>query len=242
MLSRELPGADIRTIPLIFFEAPPTCPPFEERKDILFIGSFPHTPNVDAVLYFCQEIFPLVRKKLPKVNFHIVGYKPPLEVMELNDIPGVIVHGFVKDVAPLFQKCKLSVAPIRYGAGIKGKISRSLSYGVPVIATSVALEGMELNAGEHVLIGDTPQQFADALVKAYRSRKLWTEMSTSGLERVLETYTVAALQKPVEDMMRDINPRHTLWELHMKETRQVELEEELNTGDTPGIQEVTDGR
>jgi hypothetical protein len=101
---------------------------------------------------------------------------------------------------------------------------------------------MELDEGEHVLIGDTPQQFADALVKAYRSRKLWTDMSTSGLERVLQTYTVAALQKPVEDMMRDINPRHTLWELHMKETRQVELEEELNTGDTPGIQEVTDGR
>ncbi len=217
MLSRELPEAEIRTIPLIFFEPPTTCPPFSEREDILFIGSFPHTPNVDAVIYFCREIFPLVRKKLPRVKFHVVGYKPPLEVMELNDIPGVIVHGFVKDVTPLFQKCRLSVAPIRYGAGIKGKISRSLSYGVPVIATSVALEGMELEDNEHVLVGDTPEEFTNALVKAYRSKKLWTEMSSKGLERVLQTYTVAALQKPVEELMRAINPRHKLWEVHQQE-------------------------
>jgi glycosyltransferase involved in cell wall biosynthesis len=223
ILSEELPGTDIRSIPLIFFEAPSVCPPFEEREDFLFIGSFPHTPNVDAVVYFCHEIFPLVRKKLRKVNFHIVGYKPPLEVLELNDIPGVIVHGFVKDVNPLFNKCKLSIAPIRYGSGIKGKITRSLSYGVPVIATSVAVEGMELEDGEHVLIADDPQQFAEALVKVYRSRKLWSDMSIKGMERVLQTYTVAALQKPVGEMMKEINPRHRQMELQMSGSQAAEL-------------------
>jgi glycosyltransferase involved in cell wall biosynthesis/SAM-dependent methyltransferase len=214
LLQKDLPGVKIAAIPLIFFDMIPDPPPFEEREDFLFIGSFPHPPNVDAVVFFCDEILPKVQRKLPGVKFHIVGYAPTPEVVALADRKGVVLHGFVKDVDPLFRKCKLSVAPLRYGAGIKGKIARSLSYGLPVIATSLAVEGMEFVDGEHVLIADDPTQFARALVKAYTDKDVWTRMSQIGRSQVLKTYTLASLLHPAASLMREVNPDDKQIDLH----------------------------
>ena len=208
LLKKELAHADIRLIPLIFVDNVYEIPGFEDRTDFLFIGGFPHLPNVDAVIYFCDEILPLIRQKLPDVKFHIIGNAPPAQVLELANRDGVIVHGFVKDVTPLFRKCRLSVAPLRFGAGIKGKIATSMANGVPVIATRLAAEGMDIEADKHVLVADDPQQFADAFIRAYRSEDLWTQLSENGRHQALRVYSATAGYRRISKLMEDINPKH----------------------------------
>lgn len=208
ILQRELPHADIRTIPLIFVEAEYEYPPFEARRDILFIGSFLHNPNIDAVLYFHKEILPLVRKSIPDIKFHIIGNAPPPEVTALHNGSGTVIHGHIKDISTIFHACKLSIAPLRFGAGIKGKIATSLAYGLPVVATSLAAEGMEIEAGKHILVADEPQHFADAVVDAYTSEDLWNQLSRNGHDRVLESFSTAAGHRLISRFMKDINPGH----------------------------------
>ena len=214
ILREELPSSDVRLIPLMYVEPVADCPQFESRSDILFIGGFPHAPNVDAVLFFCAEIFPLIREALPDLRFHVVGNAPPTQILELNEQPGVLVHGFVADISPLFRNCRLSVAPLRYGAGIKGKIGTSLAFGVPAVATSVAVEGMQLKDGEHVVVADTPQQFAAKLVDVYTSQGRWAGLSRRGRELMLKKYSPAVGQQRIARLMKSLHADNKHLALH----------------------------
>jgi glycosyltransferase involved in cell wall biosynthesis/SAM-dependent methyltransferase len=220
ILQSELPNADIRLLPLIFVEVEYDYPEFDKRRDILFIGSFLHTPNADAVLYFHREILPLVKKIIPDIKFHVIGNAPPSEVTALHDGSGTIIHGHMKDIAPMFRACKLSVAPLRFGAGIKGKIATSLAYGLPVVATSLAVEGMEITAGEHVLVADEPQKFADAIVDAYTSEDLWSRLSHNGHNRMLASFSVARGHRLISGFMKDINPLHKQLDCYVLKSHQ----------------------
>lgn len=215
ILKIDLPDAVVKLIPLMFVEPEVDIPTFESRQDILFIGGFPHTPNVDAVIYFCNEIFPLVREVLPEVKFHIIGNAPTDDVLALAEHPGVVVHGYVKDIAPLFRRTRVSVAPLRYGAGIKGKIGTSMVYGVPVVATSIAAEGMHVDTGTHIMVADNPREFAAHIVNMYRSKSTWDSLSRNGLERMLVDYSPAAGQRRISQLMREINPNLRQIDLHI---------------------------
>ncbi len=225
ILAVELPTSDIRLLPLMFVEPADDVPPFSARKDIIFIGGFPHQPNVDAALYFAREIFPRIRARLPDVTWHVVGNSPPPEVIALNDIEGIRVHGFVKDITPLFRSARLSVAPLRYGAGIKGKLGTSLGYGVPGVVTTIAAEGMLLKDGKEIRIADDPQSFADAVVALYEDESAWTAMSANGRRTMWEEYSVAAGQKRIGALMRDLAPGRL--QLDVQEVRSKAQYEEL---------------
>ena len=93
----------------------------------------------------------------------------------------VIVHGYVEDIAPYMDGCRVSVAPLRYGAGVKGKVNMAMSYGLPVVATPVAVEGMHVESGEDVLVADDAQAFADAVIRAHEDEALWNRLSANGL-------------------------------------------------------------
>ena len=181
LLRQARPDKPIEVVSNIV-DVPGSGVPFSLRHDMLFIGSFQHPPNVDAVFYFAREIFPLVREHLPKVKFFIIGDKAPPEMMALAD-EKVIVTGFQADVSSYFDSVRLSVAPLRFGAGVKGKINQSMGYGVPVVATSVAVEGMGLANREDILIADDPQTFAGAVIDLYESEDLWTRVSESGIAK-----------------------------------------------------------
>ena len=180
---------------------------FSDRRDLLFIGGFLHAPNIDAVTYFTRDIFPRVEKRLPGVRFHILGSHVPDEILQLAS-PGICVHGFVEDVGPMFNACKLSVAPLRFGAGIKGKINQSQSYGVPVVATSVAVEGMQLENGHSVLVADTPDAFALAVADAYTDEKLWNRLAENGLKNLQEHFSFEAAQATLTGIL-DLHPGST---------------------------------
>ncbi len=173
--------------------------PFQERKDILFIGGFQHIPNVDAVIYFTREIFPLIKNQESNIKFFIIGSKPPQEVMELAS-DDIIVTGYVQDLSYYFNQCRMSVVPLRYGAGIKGKIITSLSYGLPIVGTSLACEGMELEHGVNALITDQPLEFAKAVTHLHSDEKLWNKLSANGLEKMANCYSIEAAKTAFKDL------------------------------------------
>ena len=176
--------------------------PFALRRDWLFIGSFQHRPNVDAVLFFAQQIFPLVSPRLRDAKFYIVGDNAPPEVVALAD-EKIVVTGLQRDARPFFDSVKLSVAPLRFGAGVKGKINQSMAFGVPVVATSIAVDGTGLRDGEEILVADEPQDFAAALIELYESEELWSRLSENGIRKTRALYSVEAAREKLKILFSD---------------------------------------
>ncbi|MDD2889873.1 MAG: glycosyltransferase [bacterium] len=192
-LLTESPNLDIRILPNTHKIAE-DVPGRENRKDILFVGGFLHTPNVDAVLYFCKEIFPLIKKKLPDIKFFIVGNAPPPEV-RVYESEDIIVTGYVPDTKIYLDSCCISVAPLTYGAGMKGKVTEALANGIPVVTTSIGAEGIGIENGKHALIADTPESFAENIIKLYNDKELWEKLSCNGKALIKDNYSVEMVEK-----------------------------------------------
>ncbi|MBF0099464.1 MAG: glycosyltransferase [Desulfobacterales bacterium] len=195
--------AKLTTIPMIREFSEPKLIPYENRKDICFIGGFGHPPNVDAIQFFLSTIWPLVVKKIPQCHFIIAGSNIPKSILDLAG-GSVIIKGFIPDLEELFNTVRLSVAPLRYGAGTKGKIVSSLSYGVPVVATNIAAEGMGLVEGKEILVADNPSDFVRQMVYLYTSESIWTQMSSFGRLYVHSTYSFSAIAPKILKMLSDL--------------------------------------
>lgn len=178
LLRRDLPHEKIHVFPLIM-EIPGTRVGFNARQDIVFVGGYQHPPNIDAVLFFANDIMPLLRRRLPGVKFYAVGSKatPEIHALACDDI---IITGFVEELNPLLDKMRVSVAPLRYGAGIKGKIGTAMAAGLPTVATALAAEGMSLVPGEHIMVADGAAAFVDAIAQLYEDEALWRKLSEAG--------------------------------------------------------------
>lgn len=179
VLKQLYPDLKCCVLPLIF-EPERTNKSYANRQDIIFVGGYRHTPNVDAAKYFVNEIMPILRKKLPGVRCYLVGSHTPKAVQDLA-CDDIIIKGFVENLALLFDSIRISIAPLRYGAGIKGKVAAAIGAGLPVVATSIAVEGMALSDSENVMIADEPQLFADAITKLYQDETLWNKISNNGI-------------------------------------------------------------
>jgi glycosyltransferase involved in cell wall biosynthesis len=179
LLQPMLPDAKLHVFPLIM-DIPGTNKTFADRRDIVFVGGYQHTPNADAVHYFATEIMPLLRKQLSGVRFYAVGSKPPADIQALA-AEDIIITGFVEDLTPFLDKMRISVAPLRYGAGIKGKIGTAMAVGLPVVATSLAAEGMSLNNGEDILVADGAEDFANTIANLYQDESFWSRISENGV-------------------------------------------------------------
>ena len=177
------------------------CSP--NRSGLLFIGGFRHRPNTDAVLYFVKEIFPLVKKAVPDITLEVVGDSPPDSIRELRN-KAITVTGYVPSTEPYLQKARVSIAPLRYGAGMKGKIGEAMAYGVPVVTTSVGAEGMWLVHGETAFIADTPAEFAQHVVKLYSDDGLWSTMSENARLFIKNNYSPQVVSSAVHNMMSSL--------------------------------------
>jgi GT2 family glycosyltransferase len=201
LLREARPGKSIEIVPTIA-EVPGSKTPFALRRDWLFIGGFQHTPNIDAVIFFLEKIYPLVKERLPGAKFYVIGHKAPPEVLALAT-ENIIFTGLQPDVRPFFESVKLSVAPLRYGAGIKGKINQSMGFGVPVVASSLAVEGMGLIDRDDVLVADEPEAFARALIELYQSEELWNRLSENGIKKTRAFYSVDAAREKLETLFTE---------------------------------------
>ena len=173
---------------------------WSERRDLLFVGGFQHPPNLDAAEWLIDEIMPLVRSRIPEARLHLIGSRMPESLRERRS-DGVVVHGYVADLAPYLEGCRLSVAPLRYGAGVKGKVNQAMAWGLPVVATGCAAEGMYLEDGEDVLMADTSEAFAEAVVRAYEDEALWMKLSDGGLANVEKHFSFDAARRAITELL-----------------------------------------
>ncbi|MEO8739689.1 MAG: glycosyltransferase [Casimicrobiaceae bacterium] len=162
--------------------------PFAEREGLVFIGSFRHPPNTDAVLWYATDVLPRIRERLPGVKTYIIGSDPPptITAMAADDL---VIAGYVPDVTAYFTGCRVSVSPLRYGAGVKGKVNLAMSHGLPVVATSPSIEGMHLTPEVDVLVADDPEGFADAVARAYGDKALWARLSAAGCDNIRDHFS-----------------------------------------------------
>lgn len=202
ILDEAVPGARIFHMPLIR-ESPGRAGPFRGRSGIGFLGGYLWPPNTDAARFFLAEIWPLVRVRLPDAKFFLIGSNLPDEFANLSG-PGIVPVGYVPNLAEPLAKLRLTVAPIRFGAGTKGKVVSSLAHGVPAVLSEIAAEGMDLVDGKHALIGRDPAHFAEQIVRLHEDEALWNALSEAGLARVQRHHSFKAGRARMRALLDEI--------------------------------------
>ncbi|MEM9256111.1 MAG: glycosyltransferase [Pseudomonadota bacterium] len=177
---------------------------FEERSGLMFIGGFAHPPNEEGILWFIDYILPIIRKELPEVHLYVVGSDPSERLLaQAND--GVTVTGYVEDVSGFFNDCRVFVSPLLHGAGVKGKIGQSFSYGLPVVTTTIGAEGMQLKDGHNALITDSESEFARKVVNLYRDKYLWQKVSANGRQVIRDQFSPSTIRRSLESVLAEKN-------------------------------------
>ncbi len=172
----------------------PTQLPFAERSGTAFVGGFGHLPNRDAVRYLVSDILPLLRRRLPDLTTYLVGSKMPDEIMNLQ-VPGVVPLGFVAVLADILHKLRCTVVPLRYGAGIKGKVLESFAHGLPCVMTEVAAEGLELPEDLAWLVAPTPAAFAEKLARVHEDEAFNRSLSEAGLAYIEQRHSAGVVKE-----------------------------------------------
>lgn len=201
VMQREVPGKRIDVVPTIH-ELRDSGKAFADRKGLLFIGSFAHRPNDDAMLFFMREVYPLLRQTLPNVQMDIIGGNPSAAMMAFNSVD-VRVRGYVPDVEPFLRDRRVFVAPLRFGAGIKGKVGEAMAHGVPVVTTSIGAEGFGLTHEFDVMIADDPTSFAAAIARLYSERELWERVAENGRRRIAEHFTPEVIAETINNSVKE---------------------------------------
>lgn len=193
ILQQNEQDLEIHIIPNIH-DCDPTDRSQIQPNSLLFIGNFLHRPNVDAVQYFLRSIFPKILKKKPETILYIVGNAPPEDIKALSS-DSVIVTGWVPETRPYLEKCHLAVVPLRYGAGLKGKVGEAMMAGIPVVTTSVGTQGMDVKDGIHLLLRDTDEKFAEGVISLLDNRDLCNKLSENSINYIKQRYSPAEVEK-----------------------------------------------
>lgn len=206
LLVSEAPGARVDVVSNIHDIAEPG-PGFAQREGLLFVGGFRHPPNVDAARWLVDEIMPRIHARHPGLELHLVGGDAGPEMQALGEKPGIHFHGYVPDLQPLLHGVRVSVASLRYGAGVKGKVNQALAHGIPVVATTCAVEGMHLVDGQDVLVADDADAFADAVLRLHDDAALWARLSEGGLENTRRHFSPEVVGAPLRRLLDELPPR-----------------------------------
>jgi sugar transferase (PEP-CTERM/EpsH1 system associated) len=182
-----------------FTPADPASPP--NGRSIVFTGSMDWLPNEDAMVFFCREMLPLIRREEPDVTLSIVGRTPTPAVRALAGEHGVIVTGRVDDVRPYVREAAVYVVPLRIGGGTRLKIFEAMAMGKAVVSTGVGAEGLPVAHGEHVLLADEPQTFSRAVVRLLRDVGRRRQLEDAARALVLERYDWSAVAGELEDAL-----------------------------------------
>jgi len=161
-----------------------------DSLNILTMGTLYYPPNADGIRWFAQEVFPLIRQKMPKVTLTIVGKNPPMDFVRLagDSKSGVIVTGFVEELDPYFAKSALMVIPVRAGGGMRVRILEAFARAIPVVTTSIGLEGIDARPGTDILVADDPLDFANSVLNLLQEKDLQEKLASNGRQLVEEKY------------------------------------------------------
>jgi sugar transferase (PEP-CTERM/EpsH1 system associated) len=187
----------------------PSTAPYNPRR-IVFVGRMDYYPNQQGVLWFCACVMPALRARRPDVEFFVVGADPTSEIRKLNELPGVTVTGSVTDVRPYLHEAAVMVAPLRIARGTQNKILEGMASGVPVVASRIAVEGVDANAPEHLVTASEPEEYVEALLGILDDADTRERLSAAGRARVLSHHAWSAsmrkLERIVERCIADKRP------------------------------------
>jgi GT2 family glycosyltransferase/glycosyltransferase involved in cell wall biosynthesis len=198
LLSRA-PELNIEVLPMIA-DILPLGPGFTERSDLLFVGNFDNLANRDGVEWMLAEVWPRVRRQLPETVLTLAGNNLPPDLGFGHD--GIHRVGHVPDLEPLFAQHRVFVSPVRFGTGIKTKNLAALTHGLPLVTSAGGAEGLNLVNGTHALIADTPEDFAEAIVRAYTDECLWQKLSREGQRLIADEFGPKRLQEAVRKLIQ----------------------------------------
>ncbi|MBR0559584.1 glycosyltransferase [Neokomagataea anthophila] len=196
------PQARIHYIPLTRPKPPPTS--LNNRKDIGFIGNFSHRPNADAVIFFLTNIWPTLHTQYPDLIFHIIGENPPTDLYT-HTSPNLKIHGHIPDLDTALSTLRLTVAPLRFGAGAKGKVVSSLAAGIPCVMTEIAAEGM--NFPSHLTqycIAKTTEDFVQLCLSLLTDDVSWHETSQQGLAMIAQSHSPDVLRATLTGLLQTL--------------------------------------
>jgi glycosyltransferase involved in cell wall biosynthesis len=175
-----------------------------EANHILHIGTMYWPPNIDGIKWFIDQVYPHIRAKQAQVVFDVVGARPPQELLDLNNSGlGINVTGYVEDPTPYLEAARVMVVPLRAGGGMRVKILNALAQGLPIVSTTIGCEGIAVESGRHLLIADTPEEFAQATLRLLEDRCLADELGQNGRRLIQTTYDYRAACQPLDEIYRN---------------------------------------
>ncbi|MGI8418598.1 MAG: glycosyltransferase [Nakamurella sp.] len=208
LLASLMPNADVRTVSIFHQTAVPN-PTIDGRAGIILVGNYTHLPNVDAAEWFATEVFPLVRQAVPEAEFRLVGANVSEGVASLQ-APGIRVVGWEPDIASAYRKARVVVAPLRFGAGVKGKVAEAIEHGVPLVGTTVGVEGIDLEIGRDVAVRDDAEGFAAAVVTLLTDDEAWRRMAGRGQPALDQQLSPKTARRQFESMLSGTPRRRTI--------------------------------
>jgi len=185
-----------------FFAPDPTVE--KEANSLVFSGNMKYMPNIDAAVYFCAEILPLIRKHVPTVKVYILGTRPTAEVMELAKDPAIIVTGRVPDLREYMNRAEVAIVPMRIVAGLLNKVLEGLAMALPIVATPQANEGIKALDGTHIMIADTPEKFAMEVVQLLNDPARREQLGSAGREFIRQKWSWEAHLIELEQSFVDL--------------------------------------
>lgn len=196
----------------IFTEQKPITSSFEKRTDFLFIGNVLHEPNADAIRILTEHIWPIIHKQLPQAQLLIAGAYPTQAVLQLDSqSKGIKVVGHVKDLEQLYATVRVSLMPLRFGAGIKGKIIESMEYGILFVSTSIGTEGLFVDDGWENCIADNWEDFAKKSISQYCDVTQWNDHRNRGFEHLKNHFEKADYEAKflnfIDDLIENIKAK-----------------------------------
>lgn len=175
----------------------------DQKPSLLFVGNMNYRPNIDAMLFFCHDVLPLIRNEMPDVELWIVGINPAPEVRRLQG-DGVHVTGKVDDLLPYYERATAAIVPLRAGGGTRLKILEAMALGRPVISTHVGVEGIQARHDEHLLIADTADAFAQQTLRVLRDPVFARSLTLRGRELVEEKYDWDVITDALVQVYQDV--------------------------------------
>ncbi|HVU71347.1 MAG TPA: glycosyltransferase, partial [Mycobacteriales bacterium] len=199
MVRALVPGSQAAVFPNIHELMPAASP--RGRRGLLFVGGYAHAPNRDAAAVLANEVMPLLRQRAPGMRLMLAGSAPPEEVEALA-APDIAVPGLIPDLAPVLARHRVFVAPLRYGAGVKGKVGQAFAHGIPVVTTAIGAEGMDIVDGETFLLAEDVAETVEAVLRLLSDDELWLKLSRAGQAYARRHHSAAAGRRHLEAGLR----------------------------------------
>ncbi|MGI5828458.1 MAG: glycosyltransferase family 4 protein, partial [Patescibacteria group bacterium] len=178
-----------------------------KNPTVLFVGTFKWLPNVDAVEFLVEEIWPKILEKLPTARLHIVGFSPNKKILNYCKQKSIKVSGEVEDIRDAYGRTHVLLAPVRSGKGTRFKVLEAMATGTPIVATPLCVEGLDVKQNQHVVVSDTAQGLADKTVELLQDKKLQERLAQNGRKLVTERYDWKAISKELDRIYQDLGKK-----------------------------------